>query len=56
MKKTLIVGLLLACATFSKAQQQSNIILILVDDFGWTDLHCYGSKFYESPNIDNQFL
>ncbi len=29
-----------------------NIIVILADDFGWTDLSGYGSKFYESPNID----
>lgn len=29
-----------------------NIILILLDDFGYSDLGCYGSTFYESPNID----
>jgi arylsulfatase A-like enzyme len=29
-----------------------NVILILADDFGWTDLASYGSDFYESPNID----
>jgi arylsulfatase A-like enzyme len=29
-----------------------NVIFILLDDFGYTDLGCYGSKFYESPNID----
>jgi arylsulfatase A-like enzyme len=29
-----------------------NIIFILLDDFGYTDLGCYGSKFYETPNID----
>lgn len=29
-----------------------NFIFILVDDWGWTDLSCYGSKFYETPNID----
>ncbi len=31
---------------------QPNVILILADDFGWTDLECYGSDFYQSPNID----
>lgn len=30
-----------------------NVIFILLDDFGYSDLGCYGSKFYESPNIDN---
>jgi len=29
-----------------------NIVLILVDDMGWKDLGCYGSTFYETPNID----
>lgn len=31
---------------------QPNIILILIDDMGWRDLSCYGSSFYETPNID----
>jgi arylsulfatase A-like enzyme len=29
-----------------------NVIFILLDDFGYTDLACYGSKYYETPNID----
>jgi len=29
-----------------------NIVFILVDDMGWRDLGCYGSSFYETPNID----
>src|ERR1051326_8240314 len=29
-----------------------NVVLILADDFGWKDLACYGSDFYQSPNID----
>lgn len=34
-------------------EKNPNIILILVDDLGWQDLQCYGSSFYETPNIDN---
>ncbi len=29
-----------------------NVVLVLADDFGWTDLHSYGSDLYGSPNID----
>ena len=29
-----------------------NIIFILLDDLGWTDLACCGSDLYETPNID----
>lgn len=29
-----------------------NIVLIHLDDLGWTDLGCYGSTFYETPRID----
>jgi arylsulfatase A-like enzyme len=31
---------------------QPNVILILVDDMGATDLGSFGSKFYQTPNID----
>lgn len=32
--------------------QKTNVITILMDDMGWTDLSYCGSNFYESPNID----
>ena len=32
--------------------KKPNIIFILMDDMGWMDLSCYGSRFYETPNID----
>jgi arylsulfatase A-like enzyme len=29
-----------------------NVVLILADDLGWNSSGCFGSDFYESPNID----
>ncbi len=29
-----------------------NIVFILADDLGWSDLACYGADLHESPNID----
>ncbi|MCK4677277.1 MAG: sulfatase [Bacteroidales bacterium] len=29
-----------------------NVIFFLVDDMGWSDVGCYGSEYYETPNID----
>ncbi len=29
-----------------------NFVFFLVDDLGWADVGCFGSKFHETPNID----
>ena len=39
-------------AQAQQTQRPLNFIFILVDDMGWRDLGCYGSSFYETPNID----
>ena len=31
---------------------RANVVFFLVDDLGWRDVGCYGSHFYETPNID----
>lgn len=43
-----------SCSGQSKTTQKKspNVILFLVDDLGWKDVGCYGSEFYETPNID----
>lgn len=41
----------LACAP-SEPELPTNVVLIVIDDMGWTDTGVYGSTFYDTPNID----
>ena len=53
--KQQIISLLLLIALFlgsCKTGDNPNIVFILVDDLGWKDLGCYGSEFYDTPNLD----
>ena len=34
------------------AEKLPNFVFFLVDDLGWGDLGCYGSRFHETPNLD----
>jgi len=46
---------LFAAGTLSAAAAYAappNIVFVLVDDMGWTDLGCFGSAYYKTPNID----
>ena len=53
----LLVGALL-CPGYFLAQQESkpNIVLIIVDDLGWTDTGFNGSQYYETPYMDQLAL
>lgn len=34
------------------AKERPNVVLFLVDDLGWMDLGCQGSRYYRTPHID----
>jgi len=36
----------------NRPERRPNIVFILIDDMGWMDAGCYGSKYYKTPNID----
>ncbi len=35
-----------------RSTTKPNIVFILIDDMGWTDGACFGSKYYRTPNLD----
>jgi arylsulfatase A-like enzyme len=41
-----------AAGRSASAAEKLNIVLILADDLGWTDLGCFGSDLYQTPAID----
>ncbi len=41
-----------ADAAVAPRTARPNLVFILADDLGWRDLGCYGSTFYETPNLD----
>jgi arylsulfatase A-like enzyme len=46
-----LIGILCGQSLAADAKQP-NIVFILADDLGWTDLGVQGSKYYETPSID----
>jgi arylsulfatase A len=49
-KSSIIFTLLFGCN--QKYEQPPNIVFFLVDDLGYSDVGCYGSDYYQTPNID----
>lgn len=57
MNRFVMICLLIAvCASGAQADElrstSPNVIVIMVDDMGWSDIGCYGSEI-ETPNIDS---
>ena len=56
MNKTLLIKfsffLLITVSCSKETIEKPNIVLIVADDLGWSDLSYMGSTYYETPNID----
>ncbi|MBC7966880.1 MAG: sulfatase-like hydrolase/transferase, partial [Fuerstia sp.] len=57
--KSLLLALIASLAIHSAlnaaeavSSARPNIIFIMADDLGYTDVACFGSRYYETPNID----
>jgi arylsulfatase A-like enzyme len=58
MRRTIfssLIGLLLVAAPGGPVNAQPrkpNIVLVVIDDYGWADTGCYGSTYHRTPNLD----
>jgi len=58
--RTALLPLLLLCTLLvhntvcvaDNASSKPNIIVVLIDDLGWSDLSCFGNKAIQTPHID----
>ncbi len=47
----IVVGLLL-CVTSARAAERPNVVFVLTDDLGYSDVGCYGATKIKTPHID----
>ncbi|MHC4210871.1 MAG: sulfatase [Planctomycetota bacterium] len=52
LRFVLVLVALGACSAAGPSASPPNVIIVLVDDLGASDLGCCGSVFYETPHID----
>ena len=49
----LLFTLLLAGTSWAEeTQAQPNIVMVFIDDMGWSDFSCFGNQDAKTPNID----
>lgn len=59
MRRTILWLAVVGCASIAYAQpgtgavtrEQPNILLMVADDLGFSDLGCYGAEVIETPNL-----
>src|SRR5688572_6200835 len=39
-------------AESASAGTRQNVVLVVADDLGWSDLGCYGADLHETPHLD----
>lgn len=47
-----IIIIMLGISLFAQNTKQPNVLLIIVDDWGYHDVSINGSKLYDTPNVD----
>ena len=47
-----ILFLVLLTSNCPAAERLPNIVLILADDLGWSDLGCYAADLHQTPHLD----
>ncbi len=52
MRYLCLLGTLLVSCSALERRPPLNVVVILVDDLGWSDTGIYGSTFYQTPDID----
>ncbi|MDR1384424.1 MAG: sulfatase-like hydrolase/transferase [Planctomycetaceae bacterium] len=48
----LLIAIFVSGYVYASEKSQPNILVVLIDDMGWSDLACFGNRQATTPNID----